>query len=251
MGTMSAWSTVYLNFCGVAKTGVQIISPFQLLVCIGLLALDFSDWSQMYKEVILPFGTYVTLPCAIIWFQFELCNRGHWSPWYFRRLVQIRKQFEINRRTGMVTLYKGYNKVRYSHPFIEFDCILASVPTQQGFLRYGLVLAHRYNGSKFSVPIGTLIGDCERVVEYHRLWNTIQRYMDVSKPMPDILELEESRLKDPTTAEYDKQTLRQEDYWRSMSDEEYKRTIERIIKKQTQNHALSGGTPINIFKDKY
>ncbi|WP_194439840.1 hypothetical protein [Vibrio fluminensis] len=248
-GTLSSWSTLYLFISAGGAIMVKLFSSLFLLTSLIAVAVDFIDWNQALTEAIIPFGTYVTLPAAIIWLQFELCNRGYWSPWYFRWLVEIRKQFEINRRTGMVTLYKGHNKVRYSHPFIEFDCILASVPTQQGFLCYGLVLAHRYNGSKFSVPIGTLIGNSERVMEYHRLWNAIQRYMDVSQPMPDILELEESRLKDPTTAEYDKQTKRKEDYWRSMSDEEYGRTIERIIKKQSQNNALSGGLSLNIFKD--
>lgn len=247
-GTLSGWSALYLFISGGGAIIVQLFSSVFLLISLVAVAVDFIDWNQALNEAIIPFGTYVTLPAAIIWLQFELCNRGYWSPWYFRRLVQIRKQFEINRRTGMVTLYKGHNKVRYSHPFIEFDCVLASVPTQQGFLRYGLVLAHRYNGSKFSVPIGTLIGDSERVVEYHRLWNTIQRYMDVSQPMPDILELEESRIKDPTTAAYDKQTKRKEDYWRSMSDEEYKKVTERIISKQSNTVGLSGGQAINIFE---
>ena len=147
----------------------------------------------------------------------------------------------------MVTLYKGVNKVRFSHPFIEFDCVLVSAPTQQGMMRYSLVLVHRYNGSKFSVPISNLIGNGGMVIEYHRLWNTVQRYMDVSQPLPDTLVLEESREKDQTTVAFQNQKNgRKKDYWRSMTDEEYRKTTHKIIQ-QVWGNGSSGGTLIDIF----
>lgn len=65
------------------------------------------------------------------------------------------------------------------------------------------------------------------VAEYYRLWNMIQRYMDISQPMPDILVLEPARERDPTTAAYDKQTGRNPRYWRDMSDEEYQQTLKK------------------------
>ena len=220
------------------------ITPITIFCLVFII--PFSDGFTFVDswEMGLLYAQYIFLPCLIIWGQFELCNRGYWAPWYFRWLVQLRKQFELNRRTGMVTLYKGVNKVRFSHPFIEFDCVLVSAPTQQGMMRYSLVLVHRYNGSKFSVPISNLIGNGGMVIEYHRLWNTVQRYMDVSQPLPDTLVLEESREKDPTTVAFDQKSGRKADYWRSMSDETYRKTTHhKIIYKQ-----IWGSTPIDIFK---
>ncbi|MGT0149901.1 hypothetical protein ACT691_11450 [Vibrio metschnikovii] len=68
-----------------------------------------------------------------------------------------------------------------------------SAPSPQGHLNYNLMLVHRYHNYSVGVPIGNLIGSNERVAEYYRLWNMIQRYMDISQPMPDILVLEPAR----------------------------------------------------------
>ncbi len=68
--------------------------------------------------------------------------------------------------------------------------------------------------------------------------------MDVSKPLPDFLQLEESRPKDPTTAAHDKQSGRHPRYWRDMSDEEYKKVTDELIRNQSH----WSGMPINIFK---
>ncbi|WBA16186.1 hypothetical protein [Salinivibrio proteolyticus] len=133
------------------------------------------------------------------------------------------------------------------HPFIEFDCVLMSAPSPQGHLNYNLMLVHRYQPYSVGVPISNLIGTNERVVEYQRLWNMIQRYMDASQPMPDLLVLEEARAKDPVTAAHDQQTGRDPRYWRDMSDETYKKTLAEIAEKQKTSPAT--GPKINIFAD--
>ncbi len=154
-----------------------------------------------------------------------------------------RREFELNRQTGMVTLFNRHDKVRYSHPFIEFDAVLTSTPNHQGILFYSLALVHRYRDYRFGVPLGKLISSNQP--EDHRLlWNVIQRYMDTSQPLPDLLILEESRPNDPTTAEYDKQTGRQPDYWRSMSDMEYELEIEQRLEQQSPY----SGVAIDIFE---
>ncbi|MGA4601389.1 hypothetical protein ACPA1U_11510, partial [Ectopseudomonas hydrolytica] len=54
------------------------------------------------------------------------------------------------------------------------------------------------------------------------LWDYLQNYMDISKPLPDTPELEAFRHLDPTTAEHDRQTGRAPRYWRDMDDETFK-----------------------------
>ncbi len=142
----------------------------------------------------------------------------------------------------MVTLYNSRNQVRFSHPFIEFDAVLISTPGHQGILHYSLALVHRYNGYDQGVPVGNLIST-NLPQEFEQLWNVLQQYMDTSKPLPDFLALEESRHRDPVTAEYDKQTGRTPDYWRSMSDEEYESITDDLIFYQDDS-----GIPVNIFE---
>ena len=121
---------------------------------------------------------------------------------------------------------------------------LLSTPSHQGILSYSLMLVHRYHGYAHGVPVGNLINDNEMLSEYDRLWNMIQQYMDISKPLPDILMLEEARDKDPVTIKYDKQTQRDPEYWRSMSDEEYEiAVLDTII-----SSGPASGQPIDIFE---
>ncbi|NOI16576.1 hypothetical protein F0252_21605 [Vibrio hepatarius] len=158
-----------------------------------------------------------------------------------------KKVFTLNRKTGMVTLYKGNGKVRYSHPIVEFDCVLVSTPSQQGLMNYSLMLAHRYNGSMHGIPLSTLATPNESVSEYYRIWNMILCYMDISQPLPDCLILEESRHLDPVTAEYDKKVGRNPRYWRDMSEEEYKATLETIRNKQQGKPET--GPELDIFAE--
>ncbi|WP_244959857.1 hypothetical protein [Marinomonas primoryensis] len=153
--------------------------------------------------------------------------------------------FELNRTTGMVTLFKN-NQPFFTHPFIEFDCVLMSSPTQQGFLNYSLTLIHRYRDYSVGVPISGSMGANHKVIEYHRFWNMVQRYMDISQPLPDILVLEPARQRDPTTITYDKEHNRNSRYWRDMTDDEFAKKMDEIEKVQKNTPAT--GKSINIFE---
>ncbi|WP_275289096.1 hypothetical protein [Halomonas elongata] len=50
----------------------------------------------------------------------------------------------------------------------------------------------------------------------------LQRYMDVSQPLPDVPRLEPFRYRDPVTAEHDRQTRRDPRYWRDLDIEAWK-----------------------------
>ncbi|WP_038185556.1 hypothetical protein [Vibrio rhizosphaerae] len=241
--TGNIWVRVYLVFSGLAKVTILYLTPIAIF-SVFLTSFIAGGIDGMIR-FITGYFLYVIIPCSIIWGQFELYNRGYWKPKLLSKLLDARKLFELNRRTGMVTLYKRGGKVRYSYPFVEFDCILATTPSQQGLVNYSLLLAHRYSGSMHGVPLGVLVTPHETVAEYYRLWNMIQCYMDVTQPLPDILLLEEARPKDPTTVAYDQQTGRNPRYWRDMSDDAYAEAITQIEAKQSKMSET--GPEIDIF----
>lgn len=235
------WFHAYSLLSIVLGKGVILILLPLTLVVSGLLGLLIPD---VFTEFLFPSIKWVFIPAAILWLQLELMDRGYWTPTW---IMTSKKVFTLNRKTGMVTLYKGNGKVRYSHPIVEFDCVLVSMPSQQGLMNYNLMLAHRYNGSMHGIPLSTLATPNESVSEYYRIWNMILCYMDVSQPLPDCLILEESRHLDPVTVEYDKKVGRNPRYWRDMSEEEYKASLDAI--RQRQQGKPETGPELNIFAE--
>jgi hypothetical protein len=82
----------------------------------------------------------------------------------------------------------------------------------------------------------------------------VNHFMDVSRPLPDIPELEPYRHLDSTTREWDKENSRLERLWRDMLYEEYEALVEaslqavesypflnpRLVKKKGWKHAGDG-----------
>ncbi|ASA55642.1 hypothetical protein [Vibrio gazogenes] len=245
--TFVAWAGFYLFLVTMAKVVLYVIYPLQLFlsVCIWI----FGDHGvQGAFTYFLTTTIYIALPALIIYTPIFIINRI--NPSINKDQIErwfARKKYCLNRETGMVTLYGAGNRKIFTHPFIEFDCILASNPNHQGLLSYRLMLVHRYSNYKHGVNIGSLVGVNAPVAEYHRLWNMIQQYMDVSKPLPDIPMLEPFRHLDPTTAEYDQQTNRDPRYWRQMSDEAFEAQLTKIAKAQEQNNIPASGPILDIF----
>ncbi|OOE34863.1 hypothetical protein BZG05_06085 [Salinivibrio kushneri] len=244
---LSGWSQFYTFLLTMSKVILMFFLPVAYMLILLFLVFGSGGWREGLEDWSVIFYTvtiYFTLPCLLIWGHYKLVCKGYYSLAPF---LKSKRVYSLNRQTGMVTLYKRGNKVRFTHPFIEFDCVLMSAPSPQGHLNYNLMLVHRYQPYSVGVPISNLIGTNERVVEYQRLWNMIQRYMDVSQPMPDLLVLEEARAKDPVTAAHDQQTGRDPRYWRDMSDDTYKKTLAEIAEKQKTSPAT--GPKISIFAD--
>ncbi|WP_447926866.1 hypothetical protein [Vreelandella sp. EE27] len=111
-----------------------------------------------------------------------------------------------------------------SAPFYEFDAYLASSPDTQGSSTYSLQLFHPGTGVRQKLdaqfPPGNMRG------EMIAAWQFIQRYMDVSQPLPDVPALEIHRPNDPKTAEVDERKGRNPRYWRDMSEAEVKQIQE-------------------------
>jgi hypothetical protein len=240
--SFSGWPHAYLVIAALAKVGLIVFLPLFYIISLFLWVFSDVTWDDGVSEAFMASTLYVALPCLLISGHFKLVDSGHY---YLAPFLQSKRVFAMNRTTGMVTLFKR-NKPYFTHPFIEFDCVLLSSPTRQGFLNYSLTLIHRYSNYSVGVPLGTLLGPNAMVDEYLRFWNMAQRYMDISQPLPDIMMLEPARQRDPTTIEYDKEHNRNPRYWRDMTEEEYAQKLKML--KTEQKSIPATGKPIDIFK---
>ena len=88
-----------------------------------------------------------------------------------------------------------------------------------------LYLSHKYSKE------GLIYGAPHKPAFYVGvLWEFFQHFMDVSRPLPDVPELEPYRHLDPTTREWDKKHNRPERLWRDMPHAEYMELVEASLK---------------------
>ncbi|PSV60449.1 hypothetical protein [Photobacterium angustum] len=230
--TLPWWGLVYFYAVTFGKFIALYMMPLFFLIFGGMNLVDSSGQDE-YNQIYLGMACILVV-CLLIW----------WSFSFFNGKLPIKTSFSLSRETGMVTLYGFGNKVRFSHPFVEFDCYLTTSPTPQGFINYQLFLVHRYNGYKHGVPIGRFINGSRDLDEYKRLWNMIQAYMDVSQPLPDIPMNEPFRHKDNATVAYDKEHHRKPDFWFSMDDDAFEQAVTKIVEKQNSEPPLGEVIPI-------
>ncbi|BBP69115.1 hypothetical protein PHLH6_11190 [Pseudomonas sp. Seg1] len=143
--------------------------------------------------------------------------------------------WELNRRTGLVTVFDYKNNGEYKKngtigeltaPFYEFDAYIATSPDSQGMPMNVLYLAHRYRN--IMINFGALLCPGPETQPACALWDFIQNYMDVSRPLPDLPQYEEYRHLDPTTAEYDRLTGRNPRFWIDMDDTTFKQVVREM-----------------------
>jgi hypothetical protein len=117
------------------------------------------------------------------------------------------------RPSGMVK-FRIWREETFEAPFIEFDPYISCHVQPKGTVSYKLQLRHRYSGWQTAVAE---VHSTQKV-ELYAHWDELQRYMDVSKPLPDIPALEPYRQLDPTTAECDAAGKRQRpaDFWATL-----------------------------------
>ncbi|MDR5866836.1 hypothetical protein [Halomonas koreensis] len=126
---------------------------------------------------------------------------------------------EFNRQSGRVSIAQGKGKPPLVAPFIEFDGYVERV-VQRGGVFYKLMLVHRYTGKEFHHT--SFSQTVTHKQEVHAQWDMLQRYLDVSQPLPDVPRLEPFRARDPVTAEHDRKTGRDPRYWRDLDIEAWK-----------------------------
>ncbi|MDN6319815.1 MAG: hypothetical protein L0J77_08615 [Marinobacter sp.] len=125
---------------------------------------------------------------------------------------------EFNRATGQVRFALGRKRF-FEAPFVEFDAYIERV-VQKGGIFYRLMFVHRYTQKTFNKM--WFSGIEPQKTEVLALWDMLQRYMDVTQPLPDVPRLEPFRHLDPVTREYDEKNRRNPRYWRDLDLEEWK-----------------------------
>ena len=128
----------------------------------------------------------------------------------------------FNRRDGMLRIGKRFSSP-FVAPFYEFDPVMQLQITPHGRHDYVLWLHHRYTDNKVCLGMKMHSLGLDKANLY-AFWDTLQRYMDVEQPLPDLPVLEQSRHLDPVTAAHDAASGRPERYWRDRTLEGWKRS---------------------------
>ncbi|MCS2608578.1 hypothetical protein [Halomonas dongshanensis] len=222
---------------GVLFTGIAIFTGL-----VGTIGQFFVEEPQ-FPFALLGVPLFVTIFCGIatlflmLWEKHELKfykGNRNWSD-----------DYAFCRRTGMVKSFRG------DFPFYEFDPYIEMTVGTQGSQFHSFKVIHRYphrsqdphskNTLEFSFTVDGSIA------QLYAMWDMLQRYMDVSQPLPDVPQLEPFRHLDPTTKAYDEagKRGRPATYWRDLyansSDEELKAL--REAHRAEVNGTIWGGRP--------
>ncbi len=141
----------------------------------------------------------------------------------------------FNRRDGMLRIGRRFRSP-FIAPFYEFDPVMQLQVTPHGGHDYVLWLHHRYTDTKVCLGMKMHSLGLDKA-NLHAFWDTLQRYMDVEQPLPDLPVLEQSRHLDPVTAAHDAAIGRPERYWRDRTLEGWKRnSASRKLREKLASH---------------
>nr|WP_260408963.1 hypothetical protein [Pseudomonas cichorii] len=141
---------------------------------------------------------------------------------------------EFNRVDGMVRFKRRFRRL-FVAPFEEFDPVLTLLPSGYGSHDYTITLYHRYTNKKIylATKMHSLGLDQANALAF---WDCLQRYMDVTQPLPDLPVLEQSRHLDPVTAAHDASTGRNPRRWRDQAITGWKTSGEKKLNEQLQRY---------------
>ncbi|MFY1021811.1 hypothetical protein [Ectopseudomonas khazarica] len=159
-------------------------------------------------------GTNLFLACAAMAFSvfMGLIGWDYLQDLYLRVFAHDGSGF--NRQTGMLTIGRFWRKP-FSAPLYEFDATLEFRPGPHGNSGFAIWLHHRYCDVQVALG-GKLQSLGMNLEESLAFWDSLQRYMDVTQPLPDLPLLEQFRHLDRTTAKHDQQSKRDPRRWRDM-----------------------------------
>nr|WP_301619497.1 sulfite exporter TauE/SafE family protein [Stutzerimonas stutzeri] len=141
----------------------------------------------------------------------------------------------FNRRDGMLRIGRRFRSP-FVAPFYEFDPVMQLQVTPHGGHDYVLWLHHRYTDTKVCLGMKMHSLGLDKANLY-AFWDTLQRYMDVEQPLPDLPVLEQSRHLDPVTAAHDAAIGRPERYWRDRTLEGWKRnSASKTLREKLASH---------------
>ena len=230
---LSVGGRFWINLYVFGKWGFIILIPPTLFAHIALVATGSEPWLEVTKTALLEvYSWFLGTPLAM-WLISGLVIHKLPKLWIRPSRGPL---WELNRQTGMVTVFDYDNNGEYKKngtigeltaPFHEFDAYVISSPDRQGLPLNVLNLSHRYRDIR--INFAPLVHQSDDVNEHFALWDYIQNYMDVSRPLPDIPYLEQYRHLDPITAEHDRRTGRDPRYWVDMDEETFKAKVNEIL----------------------
>ncbi|WP_240500409.1 hypothetical protein [Pseudomonas syringae] len=232
----SRWSSrsqfwAYLYIFG--KGWSMIFSPLYLVTALLVALTSYEPFLIAFVSFMAETYHIILIPPFLAWALASLVLNKFPKLWIKPSRGPI---WELNRRTGLVTLFDYNNNGEYKKngtigeitaPFYEFDAYLESAPDRQGSMNHVLCIAHRYRD--IVINFSPLVNVDNRWQMPCALWDFLQNYMDTSRPLPDLPRYEEFRHLDPTTAAHDLKTGRNPRFWIDMDDETYKQQLSQLL----------------------
>ncbi|RMQ50122.1 hypothetical protein ALQ04_02417 [Pseudomonas cichorii] len=195
------------------------------LVCAAIvLWLKGTLWGSSEMHISFWLGTFLYFMGAI----------GFDCLLWLHSIISRHDGSEFNRVDGMVRFKRRFRRL-FVAPFEEFDAVITLLPSGYGSHDYAITLYHRYTNTRLclATKMHSLGLDKTNALAF---WDCLQRYMDVTQPLPDLPVLEQSRHLDPTSIAHDARTGRKPRRWRDQATRGWKSNGEKRLNEQLQRY---------------
>lgn len=242
----------------VPDTGRSDVNAFYMLIgCIAVVAAMYISLALFMsgKKLVhqIQIGGFVIFAGTVLWrygslfgtdsmqvclwlgtFLYFVATVGTDSLLWLYGRMSTHDGSEFNRLDGMLRFKRRFRKI-FVAPFEEFDPVLQLLPSGYGSHDYALWLHHRYTDNKvcLATKVHALGLDQPNTLAF---WDCLQRYMDVTQPLPDLPVLEQSRHLDPVTVAHDAKTGRNPRRWRDQSEKGWITGGQKALAKQLQEY---------------